>query len=111
MSQQYPSGLEVLLRKAAVDADFCLLLKKDWKAAAASIMLELGNIEKAIFGSIPMEQLDTIIRQMEVPSSQQQFFLGSDVSVMLAVIAEEEKLASYRSIQCGGGVRPDMPKE
>ena len=112
-----PKGIEVLVKKAAVDPEFRELLFAQRGAAAASIELELDPAEHAMLNAIPREQLAQIVSQTMVPVEQRRVFLGRLAVAMLAVIGGG--LASCERAQSAGiqsappvgtdGIRPDRP--
>ena len=82
-----PRGLEVLLKKASVDAEFrALLLEKRVAWPATTIALELDPAEAAMLDSMPREQLEAIVRRTRVPEEDRRVFLGKVASVMLAAL-------------------------
>lgn len=81
-----PRGIEVLVKKAAVDSEFRELLFAQRGAAAAAIELELDPAENAMLSAIPQEQLAQIISQTTVPVEQRRVFLGRLAVAMLAVL-------------------------
>jgi len=81
-----PRGVEVLLKKAAVDAEFRQLLCEERVRAAEVIGLELDAAERAMLKSIPREQLESIITQTLVPVEQRRVFLGRMAAPMLALL-------------------------
>jgi hypothetical protein len=81
-----PRGIEVLLKKAAIDKEFRELLLNDPEAAAGSIALELTPVEQAMLKAMPAEHLAVIINQTEVPQPQRRAFLGTAAAAMLAVL-------------------------
>lgn len=109
MLSNFVNGIEVLLKKAAVDAEFCGHLKGARHEAAKLIQLQLGEIEVNILRSIPLEQLDALIRQTTVPEEQIDVFRGNDSAAMLNTIRESEAWANYSILRCGGGIRPQTP--
>ena len=81
-----PRGIEVLVKKAAVDEAFRGKLLAQRGAAAAEIGLELDPAESAMLGVIAEEQLAGIIRQTVVPTEQRRVFMGTVAAAMLAVM-------------------------
>ena len=81
-----PRGIEVLLKKAAIDPQFRELLLSDSESAAKSIALELTPVEQAMLQNIPVGQLAVIIDQTQVPQQQRRAFLGKSAKVMLLVL-------------------------
>ena len=99
MSQQFPRGIEVLLKHAAVDPKFRELLLKNPKKVAFYCELELSPVEWSMLKNMPKDQLAAIIDQIEVseddPVRTRRFvktIAGSYISISL-------------------GIRPDMPKK
>jgi hypothetical protein len=79
-------GLEVLLKKASVDAHFRTLLLENRSDAAMSISLELDPAEAAMLDTMPADQLDAIVQRTRVPPEDRRVFLGKVASVMLAAL-------------------------
>ncbi len=110
-----PRGIEVLLKKAAVDPDFRQTLLERRGSSAASIELQLDPAEDAMLRAIPDEQLARIISQTVVPVEQRRVFLGRVAAAMLAAIGAG--LAGCKSgesdsdINVGAtkGIRPERP--
>jgi hypothetical protein len=85
-SRGTPRGLEVLLKKASVDAEFCVLLLEQRSRASESIGLELDPAEATMLDHMPAEQLEAIIRRTRVREEDRRVFLGKAASVMLAAL-------------------------
>jgi hypothetical protein len=107
-----PRGIEVLVKKAAVDPEFRELLFEQRGAAAAAIDLELDPAENAMLNAIPQEQLAQIISQTTVPLEQRRVFLGRLAVAMLAVLGagltgcdSKEEPKSYNTL----GIQPNHP--
>lgn len=81
-----PRSLEVLIKKAAVDDDFCLKLKNSRSDAAADIGLELNQNEKLILNQIPVQQLEKIIAETHVPTEHLSIFRGQIAALMLMAL-------------------------
>ena len=81
-----PRGIEVLVKKAAVDPEFRELLFEQRGGAAAAIELELDPAENAMLSAIPREQLTQIVSRTKVPMEQRRVFLGRIAATMLAVL-------------------------
>ena len=81
-----PRGIEVLVKKAAVDEEFRRKLLAQRGTAAEAIGLELDPAEAAMLGVIAEEQLAGIIRQTVVPPEQRRVFMGAVAAAMLAVL-------------------------
>ncbi|MCL2347810.1 MAG: Os1348 family NHLP clan protein [Planctomycetaceae bacterium] len=124
MSLTFPRGIEVLLKKAAIDPEFREFLLSEPEAAAKSIALELAPIEQAMLKTMPAEQLAVIINQTEVPQQQRRAFLGTAAAAMLAVLTgaqlaraggppptDPKQKGGYSGFGGGyGGVRADIPQ-
>ena len=82
-----PRGVEVLLKKAAVDPSFRKTLLENPMEAASSIQLELDPVEQSILHSIPEKQLVIVIEQIVVPEPQRRAFLGHAAALMLAALS------------------------
>ena len=98
-----PRGIEVLVKKAAVDADFKKLLLDKRAEAAGEIGLELTPAEVLMLRAVPAEQLEGIIARTSVPEDHRRAFLGKAAVAMLAAVAV--------SLPGCGGVRPDRPPD
>ena len=61
-----PRGVEVLLKKASVDAEFRRVLLEQRGDAAHRLDLELTDAERAMLAAIPAEQLERIIDNTKV---------------------------------------------
>jgi len=83
-------GIEILLRKAAVDLAFRPILIAEREHAAESIALVLSSSEKAILSGIPAESLDRMIEALArepLPETHRRAFLGQAAAAMLAIVA------------------------
>ena len=69
-----PRGIEVLVKKAAVDAEFKALLLARRAAAADEIGLTLAPAEAMMLAVAPAEQLEAIIARTSVPSEHRRAF-------------------------------------
>ncbi len=114
-----PRGIEVLIKKASVDEAFRAILLARRAEAAGEIALELADAEKAMLGSIPAAQLETIISQTKVKPQNRRVFLGKVAAAMLAAVgvgaAGCENEPPTRGVQpdkppTTKGVRPDRPE-
>ncbi len=107
-SLKIPRGIEVLLKKAAVDPEFRQLLLEQRGASAASIALDLASSEEALLRAIPSPQLERIIAHTVVPMEQRRVFLGRVAAAMLALVG----VGLAGCDQPGGepaGISPDRP--
>lgn len=102
-----PRGIEVLVKKAAVDSEFRDRLLDQRGGAAADIGLELDPAENAMLSVIPSEQLAQIIGQTTVPLEQRRVFLGRIAAAMLAVLGAG--LSGCEPAVQSAGVRPAPP--
>ena len=91
-----PRGIEVLLKKAAVDAEFREILLDNPNKAAESIELTLEPVESAMMQAFPKEQLAAIIDRTEVPSTQRRAFLGTAAAAMLAMLTSSSSALAQR---------------
>ena len=112
-----PRGLEVLVKKAAVDAEFKVLLLARRAAAAQEIGLTLEPAEAMMLAVAPAAQLEAIIGQTSVPREHRRAFLGQAASAMLAalsmVAARPESAAGFDEppVATRGGTRPESPAQ
>jgi hypothetical protein len=83
---EIPRGVEVLLKKASVDAEFRELLLKERGDAARRIYLELTDAEREMLAHIAANQLDQIIRNTKVDPELRRVFLGTAGALMLAAV-------------------------
>ena len=106
-----PRAVEVLIKKAAVDAAFKTLLLKKRAAAAETIELSLDPAEEAMLNAVPPGQLEAIIANTKVSPALRPSFLGYAAAVMLAALGAA-------TAGCNGsgpeppveGIRPDRPE-
>ena len=81
-----PRGMEILLKKAAVDEEFAKLLLESPEEAARLISLDLGDSEKRILLNTARGSLQTMIRNTTVKRHQLSAFKTLSASLMLAAI-------------------------
>ncbi len=81
-----PYGIEILLKKAAVDPEFRELLLEKRSEAAKEIQLTLAPSEVAILTSIQDDQLRAIISKTKVLPKHRSTFLGSCAGQMLVAV-------------------------
>ena len=105
-----PRGMEVLIKKAAVDLPFKNRLIENRSKVAEEIKLELTPAEKMMIDSIPAAQLESIISNTKVSSKLIPILLTGTAAVILAAIGisalgscVEER---FNLIQ---GILPDIP--
>jgi hypothetical protein len=101
MPQSIPRGIEVLVKKAAVDPAFKALLLDRRAAAAAEIGLDLSPSETLMLATVSRAQLETIIARTTVPAEHRRAFLGKAAAAMLATITIVASTAGCK------GIRPD----
>ena len=112
-----PRGIEVLVKKAAVDADFKTLLLERRAAAAEEIGLQLEPAEALMLAAAPREQLEAVIAQTHVPEEHRRVFLGKAAAAMLAVLgaAVAAGLLTSAGVRARRpptkGIEPDLPPE
>jgi len=108
-----PRGIDVLVKKAAVDPAFRALLLSDRARAADEIGLALDPAEAAMLAAVPSAQLTTIIERTTVPVEQRRAFLGKVAAAMLAVLGAGGELAAAGGLAvsggAAGGIMPDRP--
>ncbi len=106
---QVPRGIEVLLKKAAVDPEFRQLLVEQRGDAAAAIELQLRPAEAAMLQTVPGKQLEQLITQTAVPDEQRRVFLGRVAAAMLTLVGVG--LAGCEPMAESAGARPDRPED
>jgi hypothetical protein len=107
-----PRGVEVLVKKAAVDPAFRKLLLEKRARAADDIALKLESAEAAMLDAVPEEQLRAIIGRTKVSPSLRPAFLGYAAGAMLAALAtaaytEDPDEWEMRTT----GIDPEIPPE
>ncbi len=114
---QPPRGIEVLVKKAAVDAEFRALLLEKRAEAAEALGLELTAAERLMIETTPREQIEAIIDGTTVPEDQKPMFSSSwSGPVLLTIIVAAGAvlvLSTMGGEPTGGtfGERPDVPLE
>ena len=101
---QIPRGIEVLVKKAAVDAEFRALLLEKRAEAAVEIGLALDPAEAMMLSAVPAAQLEAIVARTEVPDEHRRTFLGKAAAAMLAALGVVTTVAG-----CPKGIAPDRP--
>lgn len=103
-----PRGIEVLVKKAAVDPGFKKTLLEKRAGAANEIELTLEPSEVAMINAVPAAQLEAIVAKTTVEPKQRKAFLGRVAAVMIVALG-----ASTVGYGCKGdageGIRPDRP--
>jgi hypothetical protein len=106
--RRLPRGIEVLVKKAAIDGEFKALLFKMRARAAKEIALELDASEAAMLDAIPPTQLETIIASTKVDKKVRPAFLGRVAAIMIAALGVGAAGCDTRP-PAPTGVRPDRP--
>ena len=114
-SDAIPRAIEVLVKKASVDPEFCRLLMEKRADAAQEIDLELSQVEVKILSDISREQLEIIIDNTKVPPEHRPVFLGKAGKLMLAAIIAGTALGFFvcnPPMQVvSAGISPDRVRE
>jgi len=105
MKTEVPIGIEVLLKKAAVDPDFSAELVEKRSRAADLIGLELSEAEAVMLDGVPGEQLEKFIANTRVSPKLRPVFRGYAAAAMLAALG----VAVAGCIPAFTGSRPDEP--
>ena len=103
-----PCGIEILVKKAAVDPAFRTLLVEHRSRAAAEIGLALAPAEAAMLDGAPKEQLEKIIAATRVRPDQKPAFLGKAAALMVAALGLQVFAADGHDI-FSEGIRPGRP--
>lgn len=81
-----PRGIEILIKKAAVDPAFKQLLLEKRADAAAALGLELTAAEEAMLQTLPQTQLAATVASTKVHPRLRPAFMGYAAGVMLAAL-------------------------
>jgi hypothetical protein len=100
-----PRGIEVLVKKAAVDSDFKAELMERRSGAADIIGLKLSGAEAALLENVPAEQLEAFVANAKVSPKLRPVFRGYAAAAMLAALG----VAVAGCIPAATGSRPDEP--
>ena len=106
-----PRGIEVLIKKAAIDQRFKSELLQKRAEAALTIGLQLDATEIAMINSIPADQLVAIIDNTKVSSRLREAFLGYAAAVMLAALGCEAYASPPPDSVKPTGINPDLIPE
>ena len=104
-----PRGIEVLIKKAAVDPEFRTVLLEKRAAAADEIGLVLDPAEAMMLKAAPAAQLDAIIAQTRVHPSVLPAFLGRAAAVMLVALGAGSLGCDREKGGEVAGIEPDRP--
>jgi outer membrane biosynthesis protein TonB len=134
MVVEIPRGVEVLVKKAAVDPKFKKLLLGKRAEAAEAIALKLEPAEEAMLAAVPEDQLRAIVANTKVSPGLRPAFLGYAAAAMLAALGttttgcteapneprgakpesdriSDAKIGNMRKIRLPtSGIQPDRPE-
>jgi len=102
-----PRGIEVLIKKAAVDPAFRRLLLETRDEAAREIDLVLEPAEALMLRAAPREQLQAIIDRTRVHPKLRSALLGRAAAVMLVALGAGA--VGCEDTSPVDGIRPDKP--
>ncbi|PKL47611.1 MAG: hypothetical protein CVV42_12835 [Candidatus Riflebacteria bacterium HGW-Riflebacteria-2] len=88
MRADIPRGLEILVKRAAIDATFKSALLEKREKIADELQIPLDASEKAMLACIPGEQLEKMIKATEVPPAQHKLLARGTAAAMLALLAQ-----------------------
>ncbi len=109
---EIPRGVEVLIKKAAIDPPFKKILLDKRGAAADAIALTLSPAEKAMLEAVPEEQLRAIVANTKVRPSLRPAFLGYAAAAMLAALAANVRAeGTDRIVYKTYGISPTTPPD
>lgn len=106
--RKIPRGLEVLIKKAAVDPAFKKLLLEKRAGAAEAIGLKLTAAEEAMLAAVPLPQLEGIIAHTRISPKLRPAFLGYAAGAMLAALGAATS-ACDGPFDATLGTRPEPP--
>ena len=108
-----PRGIEILVKKAAVDPAFKKLLLEKRAEAAEAIALKLEPAEAPMLNAVPVKQLEAIVANTKVNPSVRPAFLGYVAAVMLAALGAttgcEDAGTGPDDPGATRGIQPDFP--
>ena len=108
-----PRGVEVLVKKAAVDPAFKKTLLVKRARAADDIALKLSPAEAAMLDAVPEDQLRAIIGRTKVSPNLRPAFLGAAAAAMLAALAAagcKHTASDNTRYPPPTGLNPDIPE-
>ena len=110
MANSISRGIEVLVKKAAVDPKFKKLLLGKRAEAAEAIALKLEAAEAAMLNAVPTKQLEAVVANTKVSPGLRPAFLGYAAAAMLAALgtgayAENAEEWEMRTT----GIDPEIP--
>jgi hypothetical protein len=104
-----PRGLEVLIKKAAVDPAFKKVLFEKRAEAAKALGLKLTPAEEAMLAVVPLPQLEGIVAHTRVSPGLRPAFLGYAAGAMVAALAATTSGCTGPFSPAEEGIRPDPP--
>jgi hypothetical protein len=102
-----PRGIEILLKKAAIDESFKKKLLSERSNAAGAIGLALQPVESAMLKAIPEGALERMIGATKVQPTIKQAFMGYTAAVMLAALTAASQGIPQDLAQASFGIQPD----
>jgi hypothetical protein len=102
-----PRGIEILLKKAAVDESFRKTLLSERSNAADAIGLTLKPAETAMLKAMPESALDRMIAATKVQPKIRQAFMGYTAAIMLAALTAASDGLPQDLAQTSRGIQPD----
>lgn len=103
-------GIEVLLKKAAVDSDFARVLLDSPEKAAHLISLELRESERSILQNTPGSTLRSMIRNTRVMRQERAAFRTMRAALMIAAVVAASSLGSACESMPSKGATADGPE-
>jgi hypothetical protein len=102
-----PRGLEILIKKAAVDLQFRAALFENGEKAAAAIDLKLTSGEYAMLRAVPRAQMERIIASTQISEKTRPAFLTYSAAVMLAALGATVVTGCGDDAPVTKGIRPE----
>ena len=108
-----PTGIQRLLRLAAADEPFRVLLLERRDAVAAAAGVVLTDTERAVLRAASEAQLDTMAKHLPAAPSPRREFFRQTAATAAALIAGPVLLSlegcEPEPVRSTAGVRPDLP--
>jgi hypothetical protein len=105
-----PHGIELLVKKAAVDEQFRAKLLEQRGMAAAQLELVLSPAETAMLASVPQAQLEAMIAASPVRPAERPAYLGRTAAVILAALTAGTAAFDCAPRPAVTGSRPETPQ-
>jgi hypothetical protein len=102
-----PRGIEILLKKAAIDESFRKILLSNRLNAADAIGLTLQPVETTMLKAIPGAVLEQMVVATKVQPKIRHAFMGYTAAVMLAALTAASDGIGQDLAQAGYGIQPD----